>query len=97
MTDEELKSEVNKLTEAVREFSAVMLSKLIKKAKDGYGGWDSEYYLDDIKLSFLDHASRVHCGSIRQSIDVANLAMFIWYQNKHKHENAIEGKYDCIK
>ena len=77
--DDETKLEIQKLNHAVDRFSRCMKAKLKAKAIMSYGGWNDPNMGQGMKESLLLHSARVYAGEKRQCVDVANLAMFLFF------------------
>ena len=75
--------EEEKLRHAVNIFAEAMISKLLKKKSEGYGGWAKPEYNQLIKDKLLIHAGRVFAGQAEEA-DTAALAMFVWWQRTQK-------------
>jgi len=80
-----LEAECAKLEQAVDTFAEVMKAKLVAKAAQGYFGWNDPKWLPEIKHKLIDHAAKLYLGDVliagqgHQAVDVANLAMFLFY------------------
>ena len=82
-TKEEPVTELKKVMAAWDEFASECLSKLQEKANGGARGWDDKRFLPYIRRSTTAHFLKaMHHGCADDWIDVANLAMFLWYQQR---------------
>lgn len=72
-------TEIQKLNDAVDVFAQIMKRKLISKKAEGKTGWDDPDCLDGIREDLLMHAARVFRGDPGQAVDVANLAMMVYF------------------
>ena len=72
------------LEDAVDQFAEAMKRKLVRKMHEGYHGWDNLTNLQVIKGWLLGHAAQVYCELPSQAVDVANLAMMVWYHEIRK-------------
>lgn len=79
--DRPLEHEITLLMQTSRAFIDAMQRKLIHKAADGESGWDDPESIPEIKRRLLDHVNR----GDGQEVDVANLAMMLWYHNRHRN------------
>jgi len=70
---------IEALWQAVDMFAEGMKAKLAAKVHQGWRGWDHPQYRKVIEDKLRDHVDRLLKGQ-PQHIDVANLAMFLWWQ-----------------
>lgn len=75
---EQLEAQCKLPTPAERQAEG-MKAKLAAKAGAGWRGWDDPKYRNVIGEKLKDHVSRLLDGQ-PQAVDVANLAMFLWWQ-----------------
>ncbi len=61
---------------AVDLFSKAMKLKMLKKANQGWKGWDDKDFLPIAKERLKEHLEK---GDM---VDVANFAMMVWYLEK---------------
>jgi len=78
-----LEHEIVRLNEAVDAFAHDMKVKLAKKATEGWRGWDCEVN-DSIIVSRLITKSNLVEFDRAQAVDIANLAMMLWYLQQPK-------------
>jgi hypothetical protein len=86
--------EISKLFEGVDLFASAMKAKLATKAAQGFTGWDDPNMAAQLKRMLIEHVDRMNVAAAPQEIDIANLAMMLWYQrNEPKlramHENDV--------
>ena len=73
--------EEQKLIQAVNDFGMKMRIRLLEKLKDGYTGWDRPKI--EKRTTEADLTLRaITCIMSGKYVDVANLAMFLYCQNK---------------
>ncbi len=79
-----MKSEKQRLSDAVDEFAEAMKKRLFTKQKQGWLGWDNEYRAErEFPISMLKNASHaLDTKSTKSLIDTANFAMMIWNKQK---------------
>ncbi len=79
-----MNNEKMRLKKAVEEFSHEMIEKLWKKYDEGVRGWDSPDRITDnaIKILLSSHVAELNIDNTPQEVDVANLAMMLWYRRK---------------
>ena len=79
-----MKSEKQRLSDAVDRFAEAMKKRLFTKQKQGWHGWDSDRLVyGDIPDRMLRNASHAReTKSTKSLIDTANLAMMIWNKRK---------------
>lgn len=75
----DLAEEIKRLNVAVDAFAVEMKAKLVKKAEDGWRGWDSSTFRLRLVHSLIDHANRVEFDPT-QAIDIGAIAMMLWWQ-----------------
>ena len=73
-------SELDRLNEAVDDFSVAMKWKLTYKLNQGFGGWDDSEYEEVIQKKLKIATNRLLAGDVQQAVDVANLAMMLHFQ-----------------
>ena len=73
--DHETQQEIERLNQAVDDFSIEMKARLREQAIKGCRGWDDPVSYRQITEMMMEHAS-VSSG---QEVDAANLAMILWY------------------
>lgn len=78
--DHRVRSELHALWQATHKFSVAMMTKLAAKALEEAEGWDLPDNRRGIANQLLEHAYRLVDGQPEQAVDVANLAMFLWWQ-----------------
>ena len=76
-SSDELERELVALNAAVDAFAAVMKAKLAAKARAGWTGWHS---FDRMIVSRLISKANLVEYDRKQAVDIANLAMMLWYQ-----------------
>lgn len=87
----ELEERLN-LVSAVFRFSQAMLEKLLVKDHEGWTGWDEPENREDIRANLGEHAQKLAAGDTTQAVDVANLAMFLYFMDhQDASEEGIEG------
>ena len=69
---EKIEEEKEKLQKVVTAFAKAMLVKLHNKVEEGYKGWDSETYKEDIKVCLKQHVEK------GDPVDIANFCMMLW-------------------
>jgi hypothetical protein len=70
--------EIGLLMQTVAAFTDAMENKLIHKVADGQRGWDSQESIPHIRELL---AKNLEQGD-SQMVDVANLAMMLWYHHR---------------
>ena len=89
--DQPLSAEaVINLTQAVDLFASAMKAKLIAKASQGFNGWDDPKNDETIMAMLWNHHERLNEGD-PQEIDIANLAMMLWW---HRNEPRLRQIYE---
>ena len=83
---------IDKLNEAVDLFASAMKAKLMVKASQGFAGWDEPESIERVKSMLHEHAGRLFIQSQPQEIDIANLAMMLWW---HRNEPRLRAIYDA--
>ena len=73
--DQETREEITRLNQVVDDFASEMKARLREQAIKGYRGWDDPARYDEIRDMMTNRAA-VPSG---QEIDVANIAMILWY------------------
>ena len=70
----------SELEELVDRFAAEMKAKLLKKANDGWYGWDEKENIEQFSEDLLDHADLQSPNGYADVdyVDVANFAAFLW-------------------
>lgn len=72
------------------EFASAMISKLLEKLEDGYGGYGDGEFILDTEFGCLPrleaHVERLKKGE-PEEVDIANFAMFLW---KYRKDNPDE-------
>jgi hypothetical protein len=73
-----------RLCDAVDKFGEAMQKKLLDKLDEGYAGWDepSVFSENDLVAKFMKAVTSSKDLS-KDAIDIANLAMFIWWRKKY--------------
>ncbi len=79
-SDPAVKFQLHTLWQATHKFSVAMMTKLAAKALEEAEGWDLPDNRRGIANQLLEHAYRLVDGQPEQAVDVANLAMFLWWQ-----------------
>ena len=82
MARTKLEHECLKLDHAVDGFANAMKAKLHEKAREGFYGWNESENLAEIRAKLLTHAERIVAGEDNQAVDVANLAMMVFFQRR---------------
>ena len=85
-----LELELSALNKAVDDFSKAMKEKLAEKAAEGWHGWNVNGYSSIISAKLLHKANLVEYDR-KQAVDVANLAMMLWHQDKSSNDGASAG------
>ncbi len=69
---------VDKLEQCLTMFMDEMFTELVERVEQGYTGWNKRKKISDheLLLRLLKNAQEGHF------IDVANLAMFLWWRNR---------------
>lgn len=84
LTPEEHDREAAKIVAAVDGFGSEMKATLIKKLDQGWRGWDDPQNASEIQNIMLTHGMQSPLGRGAE-VNVANFAMFLWYQRNHKN------------
>lgn len=80
LTREQVNAELALLADAVDAFAAAMKAELAGMAQDeNRTGWNDPANAHDYYIKLLAHASGVRLAA-GQEVDIANFAMFLWYQ-----------------
>jgi len=69
----------------VDRFAIAMKEKLIRKAREGFRGWNHGHNKIRLRQHFKDHLYRYLTGDDARPImliDIANFAFFLWYHSK---------------
>jgi adenosyl cobinamide kinase/adenosyl cobinamide phosphate guanylyltransferase len=82
MATREKEAEVALLMQTSRAFLEEMQNKLIRKVAEGQRGWDQGCNLQRMREMLKQHVER----GDNQMVDVANLAMMIWYHHRLTRE-----------
>ena len=82
------KGDILKLTTRVDEFSGAMIQKLTKKCRQGWFGWDDPSYRSVIVEKLECHVDRLK-NDYTQAVDVANLAMFLFFMGERVREEGV--------
>jgi hypothetical protein len=77
--------ETARLSGAVDEFARAMKVKLEQKTREGWNGWDRIGAKEKIYHAMLAHGAGVPFAD-GQEVDIANLAMMLWFWNNHQVE-----------
>lgn len=78
--NEILDRDIAHLERTVSMFADVMAAKLKRKAREGFYGWADPENRAEVERRLRDHVDRLLDGGDRQqAVDVANLAMMLWY------------------
>jgi hypothetical protein len=72
-------AEKHRLNEVLTKFQAEMFHRLTVKVMAGCTGWDDPANREQIYNALLAHAAGIPLAA-GQEADVANFAMFLWYQ-----------------
>lgn len=72
-------AEVERLFNALNEFTQEMRAKLLLKVREGFTGWDHPANATDLYQQLLAHAAGVPLAK-GQEVHIANFAMFLWFQ-----------------
>ena len=75
----DFEKECQKLDKAVDEFAEIMKAKLHLKVAQGYSGWNDKKHIQNIRTKLLEHSAKAFAGDNHQAVDVANLAMMLYY------------------
>jgi hypothetical protein len=76
------KKDIKKFKRATKKFRKKMLFKFNQKQQEGFFGWNELENYDAVWERLENHVKR---GS-SQAVDIANLAMMIWYLDKKKEK-----------
>lgn len=80
-----LERELAALNAAVDEFAEAMKAKLFAKAREGWTGWSSPAFDGMIVSRLISKSNRVEYDR-KQSVDIANLSMMLWYHAERSNE-----------
>lgn len=72
-------AEKQRLNELLTKFQAEMFHRLTVKLMEGHSGWDDPRNRDQIYTALVAHAAGIPLAK-GQEADIANFAMFLWYQ-----------------
>ena len=87
----DIENEIKKLRIAVDLFSDAMKDKLEKKVNKGFRGWDDPLFKTQIISGLRKHILKdLKSGKTRQMVDVANLAMMLWWQEFEENTKTSE-------
>ena len=75
-----MNEELDRLNQAVDDFSLAMKWRLVQKFNQGFSGWDDPRYKEVIQKKLKSATDRLLAGDTQQAPDVANLAMMLHYQ-----------------
>ncbi|MGH8548592.1 MAG: hypothetical protein ACRERU_08340 [Methylococcales bacterium] len=81
--DQETDEEIKRLNRVVEAFAIEMKARLREQAIRGCRGWDDPASYLRITEMMLEHAA----VSPGQEVDVANLAMILWYLRRRQSNN----------
>ena len=77
--------EVSMLKKAVNKFAKKMKTKLIKKYKEGYRGWNNKKNITEIKSDLIIHVGYIRAeNDFRRGLAVANLAMLLYRKRRQE-------------
>lgn len=80
LTPEQINAELVLLADAVDAFAAAMKAELAGMVQDeNRTGWNDPANAEDYYKKLLAHAAGVRMA-VGQEVDIANFAMFLWYQ-----------------
>lgn len=79
LSPEDLVAEVRKIKLSVAAFSGEMEARMIQKLQEGWRGWDDRANAQEIYTCLCVHSGAIPLA-IGQETDVANFAMFLWWQ-----------------
>jgi hypothetical protein len=79
MPVDEVVAEKQRLNAVLAKFEDEMRHRLAVKVAEGRRGWDDPQYREAIYNALLAHAAGVPLAA-GQEADIANFAMFLWYQ-----------------
>lgn len=79
-------TEKNRLQGAVNEFAAAMKEKLLFKKRHNWTGWWRAYNRADFEKQLKAHAVLKELKG-ENLVDIANYAMFLYYQEQREAEN----------
>jgi hypothetical protein len=85
LSGEELLDEVSKIKAGVHRFADEMEQRLTAKLQQGWRGWDDPENAHEIYNAMLAHGAGVPMAT-GQEIDIANFAMFLWYQRTRRKQ-----------
>jgi hypothetical protein len=76
-----MSNEDERLSDMVTRFAAAMRSKLLRKRREGYRGWEDP--TDSVVLEILrdglnEHVAKYNAGDSKQLIDIANYCAMLW-------------------
>ena len=83
---------LKKLNDVVDEFARAMKSKLNHKAIQGSHGWDDPSENDQILARLVRQVSRLDRDGSPQEIDIANLAMMLWFQRERGTSDSVRSE-----
>ncbi len=86
--------ELAKLDGAVDDFACEMKTKLHRKALEGARGWDDPTFYTKLRIDLNAHADRLIRDEDPQEIDIANLAMMLWFQRERRSSDSATGETD---
>jgi len=82
LTPEQVDAELVLLADTVDAFAAAMKAELAGMVQDeNRTGWNDPANAEDYYKKLLAHAAGVRMAA-GQEVDIANFAMFLWYQRK---------------
>lgn len=84
MSADHFGTDIGELASVTYRFASRMLDRLIKKAEQGYRGWDDPSYREEIEKKLGTHAAALLAGDSAEAVDVANLAMFLYAMDRRK-------------
>lgn len=74
-------TEAEKIENAITAFAESMKSKMLKKLNQGFTGWDNPANASFLRSSLTEHVHKDQT-TMKQMVDVGNLAMMLWYINE---------------
>ena len=80
----DLQLEIDELNGAVDLFAMLMKRRLIQKAKENWRGWDNKGFEEIVRERLLNNFNELQTDTNKPAINIANLAMMIWYMNLPK-------------
>ena len=87
-------SEIAKLDAVVDDFARAMKTKLHRKALEGFRGWDDPAMYHKLRFRLARLTRHWFAWNDAQEIDIANLAMMLWFQRERGSSESDVGEPD---